>query len=66
MLITRDTIIGDILDLNAQAAVPLLREVGMNCLGCPSARSESVGQACEIHGEDADALISKLNNVMNQ
>ena len=66
MLVTKDTIIGDILDLNAQAAAPLFLELGMHCLGCPSARSETVGEACEVHGEDADKLIEKLNNVLNQ
>ena len=66
MVVTKDTIIGDILDLNAQAAAPLFLELGMHCLGCPSARSETVGEACEVHGEDADKLISKLNNVLNQ
>lgn len=66
MLVTKDTIIGDILDLNAQAAAPLFLELGMHCLGCPSARSETVGEACEVHGENAEALIEKLNNVLNQ
>ena len=66
MKITKDTIIGDILDNNAEAAAPLFLELGMHCLGCPSARSESVGEACDVHNADVDALVEKLNNVLNQ
>ena len=31
------------------------------CLGCPSARSESIEQACAVHQTDADALVAKIN-----
>lgn len=61
MKITADTIIGDILDTNAQAAAPIFFEMGMHCLGCPSARGESVGQACMVHGVDVNEIVEKLN-----
>ena len=60
MTITKDTIIGDILDAAPETA-PLFIEIGMHCLGCPSARSETVEQACYVHGQDVDALLAKLN-----
>lgn len=60
MVITKDTIIGDILDVDASVA-PYFLEIGMHCLGCPSARGESIEQACLVHGTDADALVQKLN-----
>ncbi len=63
MTITKDTIIGDILDKSPQLA-PVFLEIGMHCLGCPSARSETVEQACYVHGEDADALVEKLNGAL--
>ena len=66
MQITKDTIIADILDFNAESAAPLFLEMGMHCLGCPSATSESVGEACAAHGADADALVEKLNKAVNQ
>lgn len=65
MIITKDTIIGDILDVNAEAAAPYFFEMGMHCLGCPSARGESVEQACAVHGVDADELVEKLNKAIN-
>ncbi len=60
MTITKDTIIGDILDADFEVA-PYFLEMGMHCLGCPSARGESVGEACAVHGTDADTLVDKLN-----
>lgn len=64
MTITKDTIIGDILDVNPEAAAPIFLAMGMHCLGCPSARGESVGEACMVHGVDADEIVAKLNEVM--
>ena len=61
--ITKDTIIGDILDICPDAA-PLFLEIGMQCLGCPASRGETVEQACLVHGTDADELVKKLNNFM--
>lgn len=58
--ITKDTIIGDILDIDSTTA-PIFFEIGMHCLGCPASRGETVEQACEVHGVDADALVEKLN-----
>ena len=60
MEITKDTIIGDILDIAPECA-PLFLEIGMHCLGCPSARGESIAQACEVHGVNADELVAKIN-----
>ena len=57
--ITKDTIIGDILDMD-QTTAPFFLEMGMHCLGCPSSRGETVEQACMVHGVDVDALLEKL------
>lgn len=64
MLITKDTIIGDILDTNPEAAAPIFLAMGMHCLGCPSARGESVEQACMVHGVNADEIVAQLNEAM--
>ena len=58
--ITKDTIIGDILDIAPQTA-PIFLSIGMHCLGCPSSRNETVAEACMVHGVDVDALLEKLN-----
>ena len=57
----KDTIIGDILDVDFDCA-PYFLEMGMHCLGCPSARGETIEQACEVHGVDPQELVDKLND----
>ena len=63
--ITKDTIIGDILDIAPQTA-PIFLSIGMHCLGCPSSRGETVEEACQVHGVDVDALLRAVNEVANQ
>jgi len=58
--ITKDTNIGDILDSHPDAAKFFL-SMGMHCLGCPSARGETVAQACAVHGVNADELVAAIN-----
>ena len=58
--VTKDTIIMDVLRMN-EGTAKFFIEIGMHCLGCPSARSETVEQACYVHGQDVDALLAKLN-----
>ena len=62
--ITRNTIIGDILDMDSSTA-PLFLEIGMYCLGCPASRGETLEQACLVHGVNPDDLIAKLNAHIN-
>lgn len=65
MIITKDSIIGDVLDAEP-ACAPLFLEMGMHCLGCPSARGETIAEACEVHGADADELVRKLREFFGQ
>ena len=58
--ITKDTIIGSVLDVAPQAA-PLFLAIGMHCLGCPSSRGETVEEACMVHGIDCDSFLIQLN-----
>jgi hybrid cluster-associated redox disulfide protein len=60
MIITKDSIIGDVLDFD-RTTVPIFLNTGMHCLGCPASRGESIAEACEVHGVDADALVKELN-----
>lgn len=62
--VTKDTIIGDVLDICPETA-PLFLEMGMHCLGCPASRGESIAEACAVHGTDADELVEKINATIN-
>ena len=59
-MVTKESIIGDVLDAHPETAEFFL-EIGMHCLGCPSARGESIEAACMVHNTDADALVKKIN-----
>lgn len=61
MEITKDMCIGDVLDMDTGAAKYFF-EIGMHCLGCPSARGETIEQACAVHGTDCDELVANLND----
>lgn len=60
MVVTKESIIGDILDYDRDTAEYFF-EIGMHCLGCPASRGESIEDACAVHGTDADELVAKLN-----
>lgn len=60
MRITVDTIIGDILRQETEAAA-LFREAGMHCIECPAARGETVAEACAVHGVDAERFTAAFN-----
>jgi len=59
--ITKDMLIGDILRIDSNLA-PILLEVGMHCLGCPSSQMESLEDACAVHGMDVSVVLEKLNS----
>lgn len=62
--VTKDMTIGQLLSV-APMAAPILMEMGMHCLGCPSAQAESLEEAAMVHGLDADLLIEKINASIN-
>ncbi len=58
--ITSDMTIGSVL-AEYPAVAPILMEIGMHCLGCPSAQMETLGEAAMVHGIEADLLLAKIN-----
>ena len=61
--VTKDMIIMDVLNMDMGTSKFFL-EIGMHCLGCPSASGESIEMACMVHGADADKLIADINNYL--
>ncbi len=59
-MITKDTIIADVIKKN-QNAVAILMSFGMGCVGCPSSQMETIEQACSIHGLELEEVLAKLN-----
>ena len=63
MEITKNSIIGDVLDQYPDTA-ELFFSIGMHCLGCPASRGETIEEAYMVHGADADALVADLNKAI--
>ncbi len=60
--ITKDMTIGEALRANPDIA-PVLLEIGMHCLGCPSAQGETLEEAAMVHGIATDDLMAKIQAV---
>lgn len=61
--ITKETTIGDILNIKPEA-IPILMEIGMHCIGCPASQGETVAEAAMVHGVDADELVKRMNEAV--
>ena len=65
MEITKNSIIGDVLDNHPEVA-DIFFGIGMHCLGCPASRGETIEEACQVHGADTDVLIESLNKAISK
>lgn len=65
MTVNKNTVIGDLLDQNADTA-QFFFAIGMHCLGCPASRGETIEEACAVHGTDADALVAAINEFLKK
>ncbi|MDP7194418.1 MAG: DUF1858 domain-containing protein, partial [Dehalococcoidia bacterium] len=69
-IITRDTIISNILEINPSKSALLtemLLDFGIHCIGCGASSIETIGQGVLGHGyteEQLDKLIADLNKVI--
>lgn len=62
MKITMEMTIAEVLRANPNTA-DIFRGMGMHCLSCPGATSESVEQAAMVHGHNPQELLDQLNAV---
>ena len=61
--VTKDTMIGELLNINAEIA-PMLLGIGMHCLGCPSSQMETIGEAAMVQGIDPEDLVNDINDFL--
>jgi hybrid cluster-associated redox disulfide protein len=61
--ITKDMLIGDVIEIYPSAAKALL-SVGMHCVTCGVALYESVEEASYVHGLDPDDVIKVVNDML--
>ena len=65
MQATKDMTIQSVIEMN-QGTADILMSSGMHCLGCAMAHGETIEQACQVHGVDADELIDKINEHLGE
>lgn len=63
MTITKQTTMGEMLELDRGIAYILMQE-GMHCVGCPSSIGESLEEACAVHGLDADKVLADIQDYL--
>lgn len=64
MKITKQTTMGEMLEYDSGIAY-ILMQSGMHCVGCPSSIGESLEQACEVHGLDADEVLQSITDYLS-
>lgn len=60
MEIKKDMLIGELIR-KKPAAIEILMEFGMGCVGCPSSQMESLEEAAMVHGLKLEPLMEALN-----
>ena len=61
--VTKQTMIGELLMINENIA-PILLNIGMHCLGCPSSQMETIEEAAMVHGIEPETLVAQINDFL--
>ncbi len=63
--ITKDMTIAQAISTD-QNIIPVLLDIGMHCLGCPSAQGETLEEAAMVHGLDPEDLMDRIYEVIGE
>lgn len=63
--ITKDMTIAQAISLD-QNIIPVLLDIGMHCLGCPSSQGETLEEAALVHGLDPEELMDRIQAVIGE
>ena len=62
-MINKKMTIGELVR-NYPETVDVLFEFGMGCVGCPSAQSETIEEACDVHNLNIENLMESLTKAI--
>ena len=64
-MITKDMVIGEVINAHPDLVRTFFAN-GMMCIGCPASQGESIDEAAQVHGLDADQLVNALNEALGE
>lgn len=63
--VTKDMTIAQAISVD-QNIIPILLDIGMHCLGCPSAQAETLEEAAMVHGLDPQELMDRIESELGE
>lgn len=60
---TKEMTIAEVISID-QGVIPILLNMGMHCVGCPSSQAETLEEAAMVHGMDPEELINQINEYL--
>ena len=63
--ITKDMTIAQAIAAD-QNIIPVLLDIGMHCLGCPSAQAETLEEAAYVHGLNPEELMDRIYEAIGE
>ena len=63
MEIGKGTTMGQMLEHDMGIAY-ILMQSGMHCVGCPASVGETLEEACQVHGLDADEVLASIKDYL--
>ena len=61
--VNKSTMIGELLQIDQNIA-PILLNIGMHCLGCPSSQMETIEEAAMVNGINPEDLVNRINDFL--
>ena len=61
--VSKTTMIGELLQID-EGVAPILLNIGMHCLGCPSSQMETIEEAAMVHGINPEELVNSINEFL--
>ena len=63
MIITKDTLLKDIIKHKRDKSLEILGKYNMGCASCTGVQSETLEKAALMHGQDVNQLIAELESI---
>lgn len=68
-IISKDTLVSDIMETYPEVAEFLMDEYGLHCIGCFMAEFDTLEEGAEIHGiigADFQEMLNSVNQIINK